>query len=37
VVELSTGKATYFQGTPIWGMAYYAGFRQLVSEVASFK
>ncbi len=37
LVELSTGKVTYFQGTPTWGMAYYAGFRQLASEVTSFK
>ena len=37
VVELSTGKATYFQGTPVWGMAYYAGFRSLASEITAVK
>jgi len=37
VVETSTKKVTYFQGTPTWGMAYYAGFRTLASEVTSFK
>jgi hypothetical protein len=37
VVEASTGKATFFQGTPTWGMAYYAGFRSLASEITAVK
>lgn len=35
VIDTSTKKVYSFQGTSTWGAAYYAGFRQLASEVAS--
>jgi len=35
VIEKTTKKVYYFQRTPTWGAAFYAGFRQLASEIAS--
>lgn len=35
VLDISSGKLYYFQGTPAWGAAYYGGFRQLASELVS--
>ena len=35
VVDLTSKKTYYFQGTPIWGAAYYAGFRQLINEIVA--
>ena len=35
VVEKTTKKVYYFQRSPAWGAAYYAGFRQLAGEITS--
>jgi hypothetical protein len=32
VFDLTTGQLTYFQKTPIWGAAYYAGFRREIES-----
>lgn len=33
VVDLSNGKAAYFQGTAKWGALYYSDFRRVIQEV----
>ena len=30
VFDLASGSLYYFEGTPLWGAAYYAGFRREV-------
>lgn len=33
VIDLAAGQSYYFQDTPVWGAAYFAGFRQFASEL----
>ena len=35
VVDQATNAACFYRGTPLWGAAYYAGFRQLAGQIAS--
>jgi hypothetical protein len=33
VAELNTGKLHYFEKTPLWGAAYYRGFRRTIRQL----
>jgi hypothetical protein len=33
IVELATAKLHYFEKTPLWGAAYYRGFRKMIKEL----
>ena len=36
VVDLGAGQLHYLQKTPLWGAAYYRGFRKLIQELLAF-
>lgn len=35
VIDTTSGQVSFFQDTPVWGAAYYPGFRQFASELFS--